>query len=346
MQPGENVSHYHRFPQTSKADGFTLVELLVACAVLMTILVVIFNIVSQTSNLWRSTSSKITAFQSARAAFEAVTRNLSQATLNHYIDYYDANWRHTTAAGGQAANYGRFSELEFVSGPAAELLPSASGKVTHAVFFQAPLGRTDDEDLRIESPGMLNAAGYFVEFGPASTYSQIPRFLQGRTASDHPGFRLIEWVQPSEKLTLYDSSYNAGQQWAWFQQALASRQYCRVMAENIIALVILPRGADNTALGIKYSYDSTTATYVEDRSYLLPPLLQVTMVAIDEDSAQRLRDVYGTSQPPLVPAGAFQTIASYDHDLAELESVLAGNRGGPRLNYRVFSTTISTKEGG
>jgi len=322
------------------------VELLVACAVLMTILVVIFNIVSQTSNLWRSTSSKITAFQSARAAFEAVTRNLSQATLNHYIDYYDANWRHTTAVGGQAANYGRFSELEFVSGPASALLPSLPGKVTHAVFFQAPLGRTDASDLRIESPGMLNAVGYFVEFGRASAYSQIPRFLQGRTASDRAGFRLVEWVQPSEKLTLYDTAYAAGQQWVWFQQALADGRYCRVLAENIIALIILPRGEGNLPLDTKYFYDSTTSTYVADRSYLLPPLLQVTMVAIDEDSAQRLRDVYGASQPPLVPAGAFQTIADYDRDLAELETVLAGDRGGPRLNYRVFSTTISTREGG
>lgn len=330
----------------ARGGGFTLVELLVACAVLMVILVVIFNIVSQTSNLWRSTSSKITAFQSARAAFEAVTRNLSQATLNHYIDYYDASGKHTSVTNSLPASYGRFSELEFVSGPASELVPTSAGKVTHAVFFQAPLGRTDASDLRIESPGMLNAVGYFVEFGQASTYSQIPKFLQGRTASDQWGFRLVEWVQPSEKLALYDPASRAGGQWTWFQQAIANSQYCRVLAENIIALVILPkRDADDLSLGTKYSYDSTTATYVEDRSYLLPPLLQVTMVAIDEDSARRLRDVYGDTKPPLVPSGAFQNVSDYAKDLAELETVLAGDRGGPRLNYRVFSTTISTKEG-
>ena len=319
-----------------------------ACAVLSLILVIIFMIISQTSSLWKSTTSKIAAFQNARAAFEAVTRNLSQATLNHYLDYYDKDWNHTTTSPTNAlpAHYGRYSELELVSGPASELFPSPDGKVSHAVFFQAPLGKTDSTDLTMESPGMLNAVGYFVGFGPRSRYEQVPIFLLGEAGADRVGFRLIEWVQPAENLAIYDKSYLGGQPWRWFQDPVGDGLSCRVMAENVVALIILPKrdAANAPPLAATYSYDSLTTGYVDDRSHLLPPLLQVTLVAIDEVSAQRLRSIHGDSQPPIIPAGAFQSIGTYDKDLQDLEDVLNGKNGGPRLNYRIFTTTVSTKE--
>ena len=319
---------------------------MVATVILAFILVIIFSIVSQTGSLWRSTSSKITAFQNARAAFEAVTRNLGQATLNHYDDYYDASWNHTTAsATNTPVHYGRFSELEYVSGPAASLFATVGGKVSHAAFFQAPLGKTDSTNLVIESPNMLNALGYFVEFGGRSQYDQIPKFLQGAAGSDRKAFRLIEWVQPAERLEIYDKARLGGQPWGWFQNSISTNGYCRVMAENVIALIVLPKKDATNALSTKYFYDSTTTNYVADRSFLLPPLLQVTLVAIDEDSAQRLRTKYGTAQPALIPAGAIEDIQNYDSDLEALEKNLNGANGGPKLNYRVFSTTVTTKEG-
>lgn len=328
--------------------GFTLVELLVATVILAFILVIIFSIISQTGSLWKSTSSKITAFQNARAAFEAVTRNLSQATLNNYQDYYDANWQRTTPSSTNAspAHYGRYSDLEYVSGPASTLLTGAGDKISHAAFFQAPLGKTDDTNLVIESPNMLNALGYFVEFGGRSQYDQIPKFLQGTTGAERKGFRLIEWIQPAEQLAIYDKAHLGSQPWAWFSTPVSTGEYCRVLAENVIALIILPkRDPGLPPLTSNYFYDSAATPYVADRSHLLPPLLQVTLVAIDEESAQRLRTTYGDTRPPLLPASAFQNIQNYDADMAELESVLQGKKGGPRLNYRIFSTTVSTKEG-
>ena len=333
-----------RLAGPQRRDGFTLVELLVACAVLALILVIVFMVISQTSSLWKSTTSKIAAFQNARAAFEAVTRNLSQATLNQYLDYYDKDWKHTTATSTNAppAHYGRYSELEFVSGPATELFSSPGGKVSHAAFFQAPLGKTDSTNLVLESPDMLNAVGYFVEFGTRSQYEQIPKFLQGSSGADRKGFRLIEWVQPAENLAIYDKSYLGSQPWRWFQDPVNVGLSCRVMAENIVALIILPKG-DATNPITTYSYDSSTTGYIEARSCLLPPLLQVTLVAIDEVSAQRLRAIYGDSQPPLIPAGAFQSLSTYDKDMQDLEDVLNGKNGGPKLNYRIFTTTVTTK---
>jgi len=334
----------------SGGDAFTLVELMVAGVVLVILLAIIFSITSQTSRLWKSTNSKITAFQNARAAFEALTRNLSQATLNHYYDYYDQNWQHVDAGGinGTAANYGRFSELEFVSGPAAGVFTNgAAGKVSHALFFQAPLGKVDDTNLAIESASMMNALGYYVEFGGRSQYDQIPKFLQGAAGSDRKAFRLIEWTQPAEKLEIYDKSFLSNKPWDWFARPVAAGGHSRVMADNVVALVVLPMSqVGDLAFAPQYFYDSTPASgYDSARSYLLPALLQVTLVAIDEDSAQRLRQVYGDTAAPLIPSGAFSQASQYESDLKKLVANLNGENGGPRLNYRVFSTVIATKEG-
>ena len=67
--------------------GFTILELLVATAVLSLILVVMLSLITQTSSVWRSSSARIEAFQSARRGFENLTRSLEQATLNTYWDY-------------------------------------------------------------------------------------------------------------------------------------------------------------------------------------------------------------------------------------------------------------------
>ena len=348
LQPISVVILPHRRIKPGQSAGFTLVELLVATVILAFILMITFNIVDQTSRLWKSTSMKVASFQHARAAFDALTRNLSQATLNHRYEYYDANWKRTTPASlaAPAVHYGRFSELEYVSGPVASVFANPGSKVAHAIFFQAPLGKTESANLAMESPNMLNAIGYFVEFGTNSQYDRIPKFLQGKPNNDRNGFRLIEWVQPTEKLAIYDKTPSGNPQQKWFEDAIQSGSDCRIMAENVVALIILPkRDSNNLSLSASYFYDSTTATYIKDRSYLLPPLLQVTLVAIDDDSAQRLRGIHGQNQPTLIPDSAFQDIENYDKDMEALEAALSGGTGGVRLNYRIFTATIRMKEG-
>ncbi len=114
-------------------------DLLVSTVILAIILVVIFSITQQTGRVWKSSQAKIESFQSARAAFESLTRKLSQATLNGYYDYFDANGRtpKDPSYDGKPARYGRQSDLHFISGPGLLTHPA---QVSHAVFFQAPLG--------------------------------------------------------------------------------------------------------------------------------------------------------------------------------------------------------------
>ena len=87
-----------------QAAGFTILEVLVATTVLMLLMVVLFGIFSGVTSAWTRSTQRIDAFQSARVAFDRVTRMLSQATLNVYWDYDNPN---------QPTVYRRQSELAF-----------------------------------------------------------------------------------------------------------------------------------------------------------------------------------------------------------------------------------------
>ena len=68
--------------------GFSLVELMVACAVLAVMMGLISIAIRQMAGGIKTSTAKVDAFQSARTGFEAVSRTLGVATLNTYWDYY------------------------------------------------------------------------------------------------------------------------------------------------------------------------------------------------------------------------------------------------------------------
>ena len=76
---------------SERRAGFSLVEMLVAMAVLTIILLITAQMTGDVAKIWSTTSAKVDSFQSARAAFELMTDELRQATVNTYYDYFDAN---------------------------------------------------------------------------------------------------------------------------------------------------------------------------------------------------------------------------------------------------------------
>ena len=210
-------------------NGFTLVELLVSTALIALLMLLLLGTVDQTQNVWKRTTAKIAQFQASRAAFEALNRRLSQATLNTYYRATD------TASGDSQANFlfRRQSELHFITGHLADASTKA-GKVsgifsaisglskpperaypTHGVFFFAPLGITEEAGLPNSGfeatrrfrglDSMLTACGYFVEYGDDPWR---PKILPLATETE-PGvpprfrFRLIELSVPAEELLIY-----------------------------------------------------------------------------------------------------------------------------------------------
>ena len=187
-----------RYSNKREQLGFTLVELLVSMLILVMLMIALVQITGTIQRTTSQTTAKIDQFREARDAFEAITRRLSQATLNTYNDIDPSN-----VVGGQ---YVRASELRFISGNAQTLIGSASSAShpTHAVFFQAPFGYVNDSSFA-QMETLLNTWGFFIEWGsdanlrPSFLPTSIP--LQWR-------FRLMEMAEPSDSLSVY--KYTSG----------------------------------------------------------------------------------------------------------------------------------------
>ena len=86
--------------------------------ILVMLMIALVQITGTIQRTTSQTTAKIDQFREARDAFEAITRRLSQATLNTYNDIDPSN-----VVGGQ---YVRASELRIISGNAQTLIGSAS----------------------------------------------------------------------------------------------------------------------------------------------------------------------------------------------------------------------------
>lgn len=333
-----------------RRGAFSLVEVLVAFALLALLMLLLVSITDVTRKTWTSTSGKIEQFRAAREAFQALTRRLSDATLNTYWDYERTN--------DTPVRYIRQSELRFLCGPGIAASSEAPPRPGHSVFFQAPLGYTEASGYA-PLKSLLNTWGYFLEF---SDDSQLrPPFITSQIVPLRYRFRLMEMMEPSEELALY--KFTSGKDGSgsartsgytdtnWFTEPLAKRSVPkRALAENIVALVFLPRFAEGEKrasgalfaaheLAPKYRYDSTESKADPELNpkNQLPPIIQVTMVAVDEASYNRLQQ--GTTMPALYPEGLFTNASNYEDDLKTLVSALVEKK----LNYRVFTTQVSVK---
>lgn len=323
------------------ARGFTILELLVSMAVLALVLAVLLSMTGQVQSIFRSTSGKAEQFREARRAFEAISTQISQATLNNYWDYDDVN---------APRRYLRRSELRFESGATTDLLARpAATHPGHSVFFQAPIGLTGNRAQYGGLEQLLNTWGYFVEFGDDNDLR--PPFLSSSLIEVRPRFRLMEMGEPTEDLTLPGPT---GQLRDWFRNgandAVAASRPVRALAENVILLVVWPRlsprddpEGDDIAPGYAYATAPAAPPVVPQpiSENQLPPVVQLCLVAIDEASAKRLASENGNSPPDLVDPGWFQTATetAFAADLKALEDSLI-SRG---VAFRIFNAAVPVR---
>lgn len=345
-----------RFPcRTSDVKAFTLVEVMVSMVVLAIMMMLIAQIIGTTQRSWRAASSRLSQFREARMAFDTITRNLRQATINPYRDFHYAN--------GSGINknvppsdtpteppdgFVKISELAFISGQASDVARSAqegkdsAGLVSgHAVFFQAPLGVTNTkayENLK----NLLCTRGYFVQFGPDTPY--LPSGLRGRLETKNR-FRLMEYQPPAENNSIYKGSDSTSEQdkTSWYQ---VDTNFVRPVSDKIAVLVISPRfaaGNDSvvvngvsqkpTAIAANYAFDSRDSAGAFKSE--LPPLVRVTMVAVDDASQDTLVNKAGGDVLQKAKAD-FTNADSYDRDMSNLKGWL----GSSKINYRIFESYV------
>ncbi|MEI6033268.1 MAG: Verru_Chthon cassette protein C [Verrucomicrobiae bacterium] len=370
QKPGAASVRFHalarRFRRKECPFGFTLLEVLVSIAILAMLMALVATIFNSSSRLWKAAETKVSAFQSARAAVETISRRLGQATLNSYIDYErdaSGNIQNSTGDSEKRIAYVRQSNLHFLCGPPegfgyyemTDLLQCHS----HAVFFEAPLGYAGNSTITQGMNSALNVCGYFVEFSADS--GSRASFLS-TTAKPRWRYRLMEVRQATEGLGVYASTFNYATgtplpySLTWLTTDLGlttAERPQRVLAENVIAMVLLPRLSfsdpryaatyltDNFVYNSRLYLDKTGGSYRAKTRNALPPVMQLILVVIDESSALRLADEYGniapfgpTSNMPV--SGLFNHPDNLEGDIETLTKYLKENR----INYRLFSSDI------
>ena len=199
----------------------------------------------------------------------------------------------------------------------------------------------------------MNSWGYYVERN--TDEDQIPEFLSGfETITAKERYRLMEFRPPTENLKVYSSNLQERYNTEWFKNDVVQKTYTpggrpfsRAIAVNIIALIIEPKESTSTTeanntLAPDYEYDSRR--FQKERKakdptkHQLPPLIDVTMVAIDEGSAIRNEQREGVLAD-IVPSTLFKKVSDYDKDLDELKRLLESKN----IKYRVFHETVAVR---
>ncbi len=342
------------------ASAFTLVELLVSVAIFVLLMALLVGVMGGIARIWTDSTGRISQFRESRRAVEIVRNGLSQATLGTYWDYKYTG----TGVSALPQKYVRQSNLRFVSGPTSQLgLPAAqfgAGKslgepVGHAVFFFAPLGIVADPTYR-DLPDLLNALGFFISYGEHADL--LPGFVRADTRyAKRERFRLFEMLEPAEQLTIYEHTSGMGPPpppkpatplepknnnyvgREWFTTPLGSAGNTRLVAENIVAMVLRPRLGDGRDLANgDFVYDSTVELSGDPNRnprHQLPPVVELTLIAVDEASVARFPDK--VTPAALSLSSRFQKPANYESDLREIEAYLRDNR----INYRLFQTSVA-----
>jgi uncharacterized protein (TIGR02599 family) len=292
-------------PRRSRArGGFTLVEMLVSTAIMLIVILVLLQVVAGMTNIWHNTSGQISSFQSARAAFNVITRSLSRATLKSYYDYIDSAGNVVTATTLQNADdfntikgFARSSDLWFMCGPTTTFSKSPPMTPANifpgdACFFTAPLGVASSSNYKFLQRS-LNFLGFYVTYNTldvTGSGNSLPPWLEtamGFTAASPYRFRLMEYLENTDQTSMYNNTVfntyttainnpvsvaiKGNTAIVGYGQANTLGENV-VLAENIVLLIFRPRvePADEkilaTALGVT-PYNSTTANSIISPNY-------------------------------------------------------------------------------
>lgn len=329
-----------------RRGGFSLIELMVAMGILTVLMLMLTVLLDQIQRSWRFSESRISQFREARVAFDVMTKNIGQASLNTYWELRDKD------SDGLFDGYFRTSELHFITMYADELGSSPTQQpMGQAIFFQAPLGfSTRYRNLN----NLFNGRGYFVAFGSDRRFK--PSFVQ---SPDRFRFRLMEFRPPAESNQVFadgqeEISKGEPQNFKnWYKQSMSVgdgnfESHLNPLAENILTVVVAPRDsleAGNTPrdrmfseIAPRYEFDSNdSAEERESFNQQVPPLVRVTMVAIDEAAAVRFEN--GSSVPEQLTralTGAFQSTESYNEDVQRVSAAL----NDLRVGHKIFSSLV------
>ena len=266
----------------SHRKGWTLIEVLISTSILAVLVMVMAEALNTTQRSWLASRSAAERQQTVDSAISVLSREVRQAMLASRPSYDTALDKLVPA-----------SDLHFVCGPAAELLPGVPGVCGDAVFFQRP-GR--DGDLQ----RAMQACGFFVQFGGDEVWR--PTFLTALPSNRR--LRLLQFHQPAENLTLFQPTAVIGEAsrlsqltsrsdlYNWFVQPLsdtgAFKSSVSVVAENVVAMIVQASpSAQRCYDSRRFQWEAGSAEAALSR-HQLPDMMDVTLVMVDEAGWARL----------------------------------------------------------
>ncbi len=359
----------------ARPRGITLVELIVAMAVLSLVMLAIFATITTMQNIWTRVKDRSDPYRTTRVALDTIARRLTQATLATRMEQDPTS----TAIGAAGNAFIRQSDLHFVLGPVDDLLLRSNTTSGHAVFFQAPFGESgsssgnplDYEQLR----ETLCAWGYFVDFGDDAV--ERPAFLRDPTMSvskPRRRFRLMEFRQPAQDLTLFQARPGSDKAepglrdatsqddlYRWFRDPVGSSdtrdRHLSVVAENVVAVLLTPYESkefaqpgqatlvapDNIYDSRRFQWFSGGGTVAEETRHRLPRALRLTVIATAEDGWLRMEP----AQIEATAARIRNMISSRFHDSKDIGTDLravGAELDRLKMPWRVLTTIVRPAE--
>lgn len=304
--------------------AFSILEMLVAMTILALLLGLMVSVLNQTTSTIQRSTAQADAFAGARSAFDSLAKRLSQASLNTYWDYDNA---------ATPTRYLRQSDLHFLIRQNTQ-----NPGCGQELFFQAPETYSDNSAYQSAS-GLFNACGYRIRYGSDDA------FRPATSSSSKWRYRLMQSLQPAENLQVYQNKIENDP--PWVQSASATEL---PVADNIIAMIIWPRlptGEDpnGNTLSQDYLYNSRkdgSSDPQPSTANQLPPVVQVTIVAISEASAVRLDTMSATAPTPIADAlaGKFTKVSEYQKDLDDFSHALTQKN----IAHQIFTTAVVMRE--
>ena len=259
--------------------GFTLLEVLVATAILSLMVVVLAGLASQAGKIWGNVNAQGQRRSTGRAMLQFIVRDLEMAAAQPPFP------SSTNAANLQFIANVSTNANNATCIPAGLLNP-------HAAFWQAPVGNN-------KTKGDIAEIGYFVRWDtnqPSVPRATLCRFL----------------VEPGNtNFVIYNSA--SGTATNWLDPAILSAvapatkemSYKGWFAENVIALWIrcldvngnaITANASGTAVNNGYGFDSrqgyrytnSASLLITQRPPALPAAVDVALVTVDPRTASKI----------------------------------------------------------
>jgi prepilin-type N-terminal cleavage/methylation domain-containing protein len=271
-----------RSPRTIRPGGFSLVELLVAVAVLSTMMVLLFGFFDQATQAWQSSERKIDAFREARAALYYLRRDISAMVVDENIPWVMFN---NPEAINDAAPPSGFGPIRS-SAP-----PQAHGDT---LFF---ISRQSLEAQQNGSLSDLCAVGYYLIYSPnlesgvqgvARRSYKLHRYFQSsndaweKTGPPALGLRPFLVALSAQRASDAAASQPATAASVFLQTnqllfpAANPVSGDEVLARNVINLFIRAYDSDNTQI--------VTEGPVAEK----PAYFEISLLAVNNDTAAKL----------------------------------------------------------